>query len=170
MTITKETLDKARAWYASTPTLKLQGMELRDYQVEAGWSSYLHDTLVVLPTGLGKTIVSVLHAGMVVADMFDDKKYGIIVMVAPTRALLVQHHELFADRLAIGKENVHVVDGGMEPSKRLEFYLSLAQAAPAVLFMTPQTLDNDLQHDRFPRDKLASLILDEAHHATLDHP
>jgi hypothetical protein len=32
--------------------------------------------------------------------------------------LLVQHHDLFSERLAIGKENVHIVDGGMEPSKR----------------------------------------------------
>ncbi|NMC05364.1 MAG: DEAD/DEAH box helicase family protein, partial [Candidatus Lokiarchaeota archaeon] len=170
MTITKETLDKARAWYASATSLDLQGIELRDYQVESGWASYLHDTLVVLPTGLGKTMVALLHAGMLCADMQDEGRFGIIVMVAPTRALLVQHHELFAGRLRIGKENVHIVDGGMEPAKRQAFYLSLARDAPAVLFMTPQTLDHDLQHDRFPRDKLASLILDEAHHATLDHP
>ncbi len=170
MDITKDTLDKARAWFAAAPSLKLGDIELRDYQVESGWSSYLRDTLVVLPTGLGKTIVALLHAGLAVADMVEDRHYGIIVMVAPTRALLVQHHELFADRLAIGKENIHIVDGGMEPSKRLEYYLSLAHTTPAVLFMTPQTLDNDLQQNRFPRDKLAVLILDEAHHATLDHP
>ncbi|NMC07448.1 MAG: DEAD/DEAH box helicase [Candidatus Lokiarchaeota archaeon] len=170
MTITKETIEKARAWYASAPSLDLQGIELRDYQVEAGWASYLHDTLVVLPTGLGKTMVALLHAGMLCADMTEEKEYKIIVMVAPTRALLVQHHELFASRLRIGKENVHIVDGGMDPAKRQAFYAFLAQDAPAVLFMTPQTLDHDLQHDRFPRDKLASLILDEAHHATLDHP
>jgi ERCC4-related helicase len=142
----------------------------QSYQVEAGWQSYLHDALVVLPTGLGKTIVALLHAGLAVADMLEDRHYGIIVMVAPTRALLVQHHELFADRLVIGKENVHIVDGGMEPSKRQAFYATLAVSAPAVLLMTPQTLDNDLQQNRFPREKLAVLVLDEAHHATLDHP
>jgi ERCC4-related helicase len=113
MAITKETLDKARAWFSAAPSLVLDGIELSDYPVESGWSSYLHDTLVVLPTGLGKTIVALLHAGLAVADMAEDRRYGIIVMVAPTRALLVQHHELFAGRLAIGEGNVHVdgVDG-----------------------------------------------------------
>ncbi|MEX2757289.1 MAG: DEAD/DEAH box helicase, partial [Candidatus Sigynarchaeota archaeon] len=170
MVITKETLAKARAWFAAAPSLKLDGIELRDYQVEAGWQSYLHDALVVLPTGLGKTIVALLHAGLLVADMNEEKHYGIIAMLAPTRALLVQHHELFAGRLAIGEGNIHVVDGGTEPRKRAEFYATLATSAPAVLFMTPQTLDHDLQQGRFPREKLACLILDEAHHATLDHP
>ena len=170
MTISKDILEKARAWFAAAPSLKLGGIELRDYQVEAGWQSYLHDSLVVLPTGLGKTIVALLHAGLLVADMAEDKHYGIIIMLAPTRALLVQHHELFSEKLAIGKENIHIVDGGMEPQKRKEFYATLATSAPAVLFMTPQTLDNDLQHDAFPRHNLACLVLDEAHHATLDHP
>ena len=137
MAITKETLDKARAWFAAAPSLVLDGIELRDYQVEAGWQSYLHDSLVVLPTGLGKTIVALLHAGLLAADMAEDKHYGIIAMLAPTRALLVQHHELFCEKLVIGKENIHVVDGGMEPQKRKEFYATLATSAPAVLFMTP---------------------------------
>lgn len=68
----------------------------------------------MLPTGLGKTIVALLYAGLIVADMADDYNYGIIVMVSPTRALLVQHHELFEDRLAIGKENLVACDDGLE--------------------------------------------------------
>jgi len=62
MSINKGILEKARAWFAAAPSLKLDGIEPRDYQVEAGWSSYLHDSLVVLPTGLGKTIVALLHS------------------------------------------------------------------------------------------------------------
>ena len=64
MAVTKGILDKARSWYASSPVLKLGDMELRDYQVEAAWNSYLHNTLVVLPTGLGKTMVAVLQVAM----------------------------------------------------------------------------------------------------------
>ena len=88
---TKEILDKARSWYATAPVLRLGGMELRDYQVEAAWNAYLHDTLVVLPTGLGKTIIAVLHAAMLVTDMQDERRPDIIVTLAPTRALLLQN-------------------------------------------------------------------------------
>jgi len=64
MTISNGILDKARSWYTGSPMLRLGDMELRDYQVEAAWNSYLHDTLVVLPTGLGKTMVAVLQVAV----------------------------------------------------------------------------------------------------------
>ncbi|HME51799.1 MAG TPA: helicase-related protein [Candidatus Lokiarchaeia archaeon] len=170
MAIMKDVLDKARSWYTSSPMLRLGDMELRDYQVEAAWNSYLHDTLVVLPTGLGKTMIAVLQAAMFITDMQDEQLPGIIVMLAPTRALLLQHQALFTEKLAVNPDSITIIDGAMQPTARAKFYAGLAIDAPALLFMTPQTLDNDLQKNRFHREKLAAIIFDEAHHATLDHP
>nr|MDO8109306.1 DEAD/DEAH box helicase family protein [Candidatus Sigynarchaeota archaeon] len=171
MAATKDVLSKARSWYEATPFLKLGGMALRDYQVEAAWSSYInHDTLFVLPTGLGKTMVAVLHVAMVASDMKEDNRYGIFVMLAPTRALLVQHQEVFVDKLVIPPDDIIIVDGGIEPRLRQEYYAGIGIDRPVVLLMTPQTFNNDLEKNRFPRDRLASVIFDEAHHATFDHP
>src|SRR5271157_5052289 len=115
MAIMKDVLDKARSWYTSSPMLRLGDMELRDYQVEAAWNSYLHDTLVVLPTGLGKTMIAVLQAAMFITDMQDEQLPGIIVMLAPTRALLLQHQALFTEKLALNPDTITIVDGAMQP-------------------------------------------------------
>lgn len=146
-------------------------VEPREYQVVAAAGSSARNTLVVLPTGLGKTIVAVLHVVEVLKGAAGRPEGCIVTMIAPTRALLVQHQLTFRKALALPPEAIEIVDGGTAPAAREKHYQSiLAGTIPAILFMTPQTLSNDLLKRRFPAAAVASVILDEAHHATGDHP
>jgi Fanconi anemia group M protein len=162
-------INSKKVWYNSSPVLKHAGLELRDYQVEAAWASNDANTLVVLPTGLGKTIVALLHVAKVITELNDEHRGGMIIILAPTRALLVQHQRTFQERLTLPADHVEIIDGGMGPAKRKAFYLGLPDE-PFVFMMTPQTLSNDLLKDRFPRGRLVDLVFDEAHHAREDHP
>ena len=140
-------------------------IEMRPYQEAAVASSLNHNTLLVLPTGLGKTVVALYHAKEMLSRVTD----GISVMMAPTRALLVQHRELFKESLGLAGVLLAIVDGGMRPPERKKFYAHL-EGERAVLFMTPQTVQNDLEKGIFPRDLVIDVIVDEAHHATEGHP
>jgi superfamily II DNA or RNA helicase len=70
--------------------------EPRAYQAEAARESYSANKIVVLPTGLGKTLIGVLNARRTIARLLDARASGIVVMLAPMKALLVQHREAFA--------------------------------------------------------------------------
>ncbi|MHA1997019.1 MAG: helicase-related protein [Promethearchaeota archaeon] len=161
-----KSLSKARSFFQTSRYLDTSSIELREYQVLSAWRSLNQNTLIVLPTGLGKTIIAILHVAGVLEMMADP---ALIVMVAPTRALLVQHQISFRKRLPPVADRVLIVDGSISPRKREILYDELAHE-PAVLLMTPQTLANDLKKDRFPATMIGDLIFDEAHHAREQHP
>ena len=165
-------LEKIENFFKSCTFLDLEGIELRDYQLIAAWKSREASTLIVLPTGLGKTLVALLHVAISINSMKHDTKSNnsIIILLAPTRALLVQHQKLFIRRFKLPKENFTIIDGSIIPTKRADFYLENKNETPCVLFMTPQTLQNDLSSHVFPVERLSTLIFDEAHHATSQHP
>ena len=56
------------------------------------------NSLVVLPTGLGKTIIAVLAARKILDLYPEDSK---IIILAPTRPLINQHYETFLKFLPI---------------------------------------------------------------------
>lgn len=177
---------QARDWFQKTHFLHHEGLELREYQVRSAWKSKDTNTLVVLPTGLGKTIVAVLHVACMLhrheknrCNQEGDARRGIndhdrgipapiIIMVAPTRALLVQHQVTFRKWLALSPDRILIVDGSISPTTRKAMYESFGDQA-WMLFMTPQTLHNDFLAGRFPLDLIGGLILDEAHHARDQH-
>ena len=63
-------------------------IEVRDYQINLAQQAKTENSLVVLPTGLGKTTIA-LH---VIADCLSKRKGGILFL-APTRVLANQHYE-----------------------------------------------------------------------------
>ncbi|MFX0101649.1 MAG: helicase-related protein [Candidatus Hodarchaeota archaeon] len=163
------TVPEMEAHYKGSKHLDLETLELREYQVTSAWKSFFRNTLLVLPTGLGKTIVSVLHVSMILDTMEENDKQGFIVMIAPTRALLVQHQRTFREWLKIPDEDIIIVDGGIPPARRKKLYDG-TKGGSLIIFMTPQTLSNDLMCDRFPKDRVCDVIFDEAHHARERHP
>jgi ERCC4-related helicase len=74
----------------------LFGIEVREYQRAIAKSALESNTLVVLPTGLGKTIIALLVA-VERLSMFPDDK---VVVLAPTRPLVLQHARFFKEHLA----------------------------------------------------------------------
>lgn len=129
----------------------------RLYQQKIFATTTKANTLVVLPTGLGKTAISLMLA-MQRLSVYPRSK---ILIVAPTRPLLDQHKVSFERHLPADKNYVlHVVSGSVSPEKRQALY-----AEATFIFSTPQTIENDLIAGRLDLSSCSLLVVDEAHRA-----
>ena len=72
------------------------------------------NTLVVLPTGLGKTMVALMLAVQRLKQYPNSK----ILFLAPTRPLVEQHLTTFKDKLEISDDKMAVFTGHVSPKKR----------------------------------------------------
>lgn len=115
------------------------------------------NTLVVLPTGLGKTALALLLAIQRLHHYPQSK----ILLLAPTKPLCEQHVETFRKHIEIPPENIALFTGSIPPEKRAELWKT-AQ----IIISTPQGLENDTINQRIRLDDVSLLVLDEAHHAT----
>lgn len=136
-------------------------LEFRKYQVEIAEKCVNKNSLVVLPTGLGKTIIAVLTAKKTLQFFPQRSK---IIVLAPTRPLINQHYDTFSNFLPIPQEKFVVLTGKVLPEKRVQLY-----EENQILFYTPQTLRNDLVNRRYTLEHTALIIYDEAHHASGDY-
>ncbi|MBN1170060.1 DEAD/DEAH box helicase family protein [Candidatus Micrarchaeota archaeon] len=105
------------------------------------------NTLVVLPTGLGKTLIAL----MLIKDKI---KKGRCLFLTPTKPLAKQHEA--SVRQILGIENVILVTGETAPEKRKKMYNN------DVIVSTPQTINNDLDTGILKPD-FSLIIFDEAH-------
>ena len=131
------------------PNIAADKVEERSYQTSMVNGCIRGNTLLILPTGLGKTIVALR-----VAAEYVDK--GKVIILAPTKPLLDQHYGTFSD-LMVG-HNVCVLSGNVSPAKRVEMF-----EQNDVIVATPQTVANDLTEGRYSLDKVSLVIFDEAH-------
>ncbi|OYT41726.1 MAG: hypothetical protein B6U86_01715 [Candidatus Altiarchaeales archaeon ex4484_43] len=137
--------------YVTHPLIKPDAIVLRRYQ-EAIVSRALDvNTLVVLPTGLGKTVI----AAMVAAHRLKKFQRSKVLFLAPTRPLAVQHHRTFGDILNMGEM---VVLTGMDAIKKREELWDKNR----MIFATPQTIENDILRGLSLRD-VSLIIVDECH-------
>ena len=72
-------------------------MHPREYQQKISAVAQTSNTLVVLPTGLGKTIIALLVA----TSRLNLLGHGKVLALAPTKPLTLQHYETF--KKAIGE-------------------------------------------------------------------
>lgn len=141
--------------------LNSESLEVREYQIKIAEKCASKNSLVVLPTGLGKTIIAVLVAGKVL-DIFPPNSK--IIVLAPTRPLINQHYETFLRFLKIPEEKFTILTGKILPEKRTDIFQD-----HQILFYTPQTLRNDLVNKKYTLQNTALVIFDEAHHASGDY-
>jgi ERCC4-related helicase len=139
--------------------LKSEEIESRAYQEVIAASASDRNTLVVLPTGLGKTIIAVMVASIKL------KQGEKVLMLAPTKPLVNQHLETFEKFLDIDRDEMQVMNGEIRPNKRYDLWKE-----KRVFFATPQVVENDLVSDQVPREDFSLVIFDEAHRATGDYP
>ncbi|MFX1479457.1 MAG: DEAD/DEAH box helicase, partial [Promethearchaeota archaeon] len=151
----------SESFQQDTP-IELKALEFRRYQVAIAEKCVNKNSLVVLPTGLGKTIIAVLVAQKTLELFPQESK---IIILAPTRPLINQHYETFVKFLKIPPDKFVVLTGKTLPDKRIELYTQ-----NQILFYTPQTLRNDLVSKRYTLQDTALIIFDEAHHASGDYP
>ena len=135
----------------------ITGFSPRLYQQTILGTAASFNTLVVLPTGLGKTAVAFLLA----AQRLHQYPKGKILMLAPTKPLCEQHIDTFRKHLGIPGESIQLFTGSVKPEKRAELWKK-AQ----VIISTPQGLENDTINRRINLGEVSLLVFDEAHRAT----
>ncbi len=135
--------------------LKLDGLEMREYQENIINSIKKNgNTLVVLPTGLGKTLIGVI---MLVEQLEYGKKS---VFLAPTRPLAEQHYNNFKRILNVEEQDMLLLTGSVSKKKRKEM-----EKIAKIIVATPQTVSNDLKDGTLTLDDVGVVIFDECHKA-----
>ena len=131
------------------------GQELRPYQqqardrIHAEWENGHTRTLLVLPTGTGKTIVFASVAA-------DQVRAGHRVLILAHRGELL---EQAADKLQRSTGLVSAVEKADATCLNTWF---------RVVVGSVQTLQRTARLERFPHDYFGTIIIDEAHHAITD--
>lgn len=128
----------------------------RDYQFSIVKNSLFNNTLVALPTGLGKTFI----AATVMLNFYRWTKKGKIVFVAPTKPLVAQQIDACYSIAGIPRSETTLLTGDVQPVLREEEW-----EKRRVFFMTPQTLLNDLSHGYADPKSICLIVIDEAHRA-----
>jgi ERCC4-related helicase/ERCC4-type nuclease len=135
-------------------------VERRRYQTDIAEVATAHDTLVCLPTGLGKTTVSLL----VTADRLAADAGGKSLFLAPTKPLVEQHATFYREALAIPDEEIVVFTGEVRPDDRAAVW-----GDARVVIATPQVIENDLVGERISLRDVVHCTFDECHRATGDY-
>ncbi|KAK4128232.1 P-loop containing nucleoside triphosphate hydrolase protein [Parathielavia appendiculata] len=133
---------------------------IRDYQFSIVKNGLFNNTLVALPTGLGKTFI----AATVMLNYFRWTKRAKIVFVAPTKPLATQQVQACLSIAGIPRSQATLLTGETPPVLREGEWES-----KRLFFMTPQTLMNDLSKGYADPKSIVLLVIDEAHRATGDY-
>ncbi len=139
--------------FVEHPLLKERSIQARQYQLAIAESAKRANTLVVLPTGLGKTVIALLVA-------LDALSRGKVLFLAPTKPLVRQHLESFRRFTKLKDEEMAIFTGEQPAKKRVQAWYS-----SNVVFATPQTVLNDLEAKLYDLSDVALVIFDEAHRA-----
>ena len=135
-------------------------IEARAYQLSALDHCLSASTLLVLPTGMGKTPIEV----MALAERLKQPG-GRGIMLAPTNALVNQH---LSDMRALlnlpEQQEIVALTGSIPPKKRRDIWESAT-----IVIATPQVVRNDVQNGLTHLSDVALLIIDEAHRANGNH-
>ncbi|HNJ80466.1 MAG TPA: DEAD/DEAH box helicase, partial [Methanoregulaceae archaeon] len=78
------------------PYIRAGTLESRTYQLSIAMRALDGHTMVVLPTGLGKTAIALIVAA---SRLYNEK--GKVLMLAPTKPLVEQHYRFFRRFIAI---------------------------------------------------------------------
>ncbi|XP_017057211.1 uncharacterized protein LOC108098648 [Drosophila ficusphila] len=135
-------------------------LPLRSYQQTIVQSALFKNTLVVLPTGLGKTFI----AAVVMYNFYRWYPTGKIVFMAPTRPLVAQQINASQKIMPFASADTVQLTGQLPRLKRAELW-----AAKRVFFATPQVVLSDMieadGESTFPFSSIKLIVVDEAHRA-----
>jgi ERCC4-related helicase len=136
------------------PKKFLQNINPREYQQKIFETCVEKNCLVVLPTGLGKTLIALM---LVIKRMqeFPGEK---VVFLAPTKPLVEQHLESFKKHLPELFADMQLFTGMVNAKKRKEIWKTAD-----IIFSTPQCVANDLRKNLYDLENVCLLIEDEAH-------
>ena len=131
-------------------------IEARDYQINMAQQAKTENSLVVLPTGLGKTTIA-LH---IIADYLSKRKGGILFL-APTRVLANQHYEFLKNTVRL--DDITLITGEALLVKRKKLWIN------SIICATPEIVRNDIIRKIVDVNQFSLVIFDEAHRAVGDY-
>ncbi|GAB3691839.1 hypothetical protein GCM10028857_29710 [Salinarchaeum chitinilyticum] len=141
------------------PMLTSGVLERRRYQLQLAGRAMDGHTLVCLPTGLGKTAVS-----LVVTARRLHEAGGKALLLAPTKPLVEQHAEFYREALEVPDDEIVVFTGEVRPDDRAALWDDAK-----IVIATPQVVENDLIGNRIDLADVTHLTFDECHRATGDY-
>jgi Fanconi anemia group M protein len=129
-------------------------IEDRDYQRRFVEKALEANTLAVLPTALGKTVI----AELVAAELLHRHPGCRILFMAPTKPLAFQHRESVLKHLKLREDEVAAVTG--ETAARASVW---SNSRVRFVTATPQTVWNDYRNGLVRLEEFALLVFDECH-------
>jgi Fanconi anemia group M protein len=150
----KEELSAPKASYVVHPMVREGVVEDREYQRRIVERALEANTLVVLPTALGKTVI----AELVAAELLHRYPGCRVLMMAPTKPLALQHRESILRHLKLERDEVATVTGEM-PDRSMIW----DDPKVRVITATPQTVWNDYRKGLVRLEEFALLVFDECH-------
>ncbi|GGM68001.1 hypothetical protein GCM10007108_02550 [Thermogymnomonas acidicola] len=136
------------------PSLLQGKIEVREYQVNVFREALRQNTLIVLPTGLGKTVI----AAMVAARVLEEG--GRVLFMAPTRPLVQQHYRSLSQLLGLSERECSYFTGEVDTGDRRERWV-----LSRLIVSTPQVVANDIRSGDADISRFSLLVFDEAHRA-----
>ena len=142
--------------YLESNLLKPNSIETREYQISLASEAKTQNSLIVLPTGLGKTTVAL----QLILEILSQRKGGVLFL-APTRVLVNQHFEFLKEHVLL--DDIGIVTGEDLLPKRKRSWIN------SIVCATPEITRNDLLRDVVPHEQFSLVIFDEAHRAVGDY-
>lgn len=140
--------------------LRTELIEIREYQINIANTAIKGNSLVILPTGTGKTIIAIIVA----ANRLMKYPQSKIMMLAPTRPLVLQHTETFRKLFKIDRNRIVDITGKI-PKEDRKFLYKFAK----IIIATPQTIQNDLEENILNLSDFSLIIFDEAHRCVKEY-
>lgn len=143
------------------PLIREGSIESREYQLAIAMRALDQNTMVILPTGLGKTAIALLVAA---SRLYNEG--GKVLVLAPTKPLVEQHLRFFERYLVLKQQNEYsdspyaMFTGEAPPDERTAEW-----NRATVCFATPQVVKNDLIAGRYTLKDVTLMVVDECHRA-----
>ena len=150
-------MNASRPEYVGHPLVWPETVEARLYQTTIAEQACQKNTMVILPTALGKTVIAALAAARFLYRHWHMK----VLVMAPTRPLVFQHRDTFRRFLRLKAEHVAVLTGKVPPGYRRHLWAG----AKKVYFATPQVVQNDVASGRLRLEDFGLVVFDECHRA-----
>jgi ERCC4-related helicase len=150
-----------QARYVSHPLLYPNVVENREYQAKISRAAYDKNTLVILPTALGKTVISAL----LVAELLYNYRDSRVLVMAPTRPLVLQHRSSFQRMIRLPEDQFALLTGKTPADYRASVWTGKSR----LVFATPEVVRNDLLQGRLSLNGFALLVFDECHRSVKEY-